>query len=151
MTLETICSYYYYLITMWRFVPTEHDPWKLPFSHYNANPNCTTMGWIFNSSCPTVPVLPSLLMVVVSGVFFSQPSSCRPWYSTRTWVNVSSMSMGDWRALLHAGYLLPQIFWFNWPEKDKHREDEWISSTEDGNEMANCDLELTSQCRQQEL
>lgn len=50
-----------------------------------------------------------------SAVGFSQPSSCRFWYCALTWVKVSSMSTGDCLALLHDGYLFPQLRWFRVP------------------------------------
>lgn len=62
-----------------------------------------------------IPVFPLLWMVLDSAVSLSQPSSCRFWYCTLTWVNVSSMSTGDCLALLQDGYLFPQLRWFRVP------------------------------------
>lgn len=61
------------------------------------------------------PVFPLLWMVLDSAVSLSQPSNCRFWYCSLTWVKDSSMSTGDCLALLQDGYLLPQLRWFRVP------------------------------------
>lgn len=70
-------------------------------------------------SVNAIPVLPSFLMMVESGVFWSQPSSSRFWKSSLTCVKSSLMSMGDCRAVLHEGYLLGQFCWFRVPEENR--------------------------------
>lgn len=73
-----------------------------------------------------IPVFPLLWIVLDSAVSLSQPSSCRFWYCSLTWVNNSSTSRGDCLALLQDGYFLPQLRWFRVPAWKWQREaDTW--------------------------
>lgn len=69
----------------------------------------------------SIPVFPLLWMVLDSAVSFSQPSSCRFWYCSLTWVKVSSMSTGDCLALLQDVYFLPQLRWFRVPVCEREK------------------------------